>query len=167
MQATGIYRMYINAVSKVDESWRRGIIKDDDFFFFNDTATTEIYTLSLHDALPISWPSWEWCARRRRRPRPPPLLNYPPLADPRRDFPCALGEIGRAHVWTPVTRSPCMPSSAWKKKLNVLKIYSQSVWTDTMKWLNIKYLNHDNYTNAASTYENREKIQGFLLSKQP
>src|SRR2546429_8657292 len=24
-----------------------------DFFFFNDTATTEIYTLSLHDALPI------------------------------------------------------------------------------------------------------------------
>src|SRR2546427_5902048 len=25
------------------------------FFFFNDTATTEIYTLSLHDALPI-WP---------------------------------------------------------------------------------------------------------------
>src|SRR3989442_1283078 len=28
------------------------------FFFFNDTATTEIYTLSLHDALPI-------CRRRR------------------------------------------------------------------------------------------------------
>src|SRR2546426_9823538 len=28
------------------------------FFFFNDTATTEIYTLSLHDALPISrWKS--------------------------------------------------------------------------------------------------------------
>src|SRR5688572_33207322 len=28
------------------------------FFFFNDTATTEIYTLSLHDALPIS-PRWK------------------------------------------------------------------------------------------------------------
>src|SRR3989337_3449007 len=27
------------------------------FFFFNDPATTEIYTLSLHDALPISRPS--------------------------------------------------------------------------------------------------------------
>src|SRR3712207_2141282 len=27
------------------------------FFFFNDTATTEIYTLSLHDALPISYPN--------------------------------------------------------------------------------------------------------------
>src|SRR5438874_11532284 len=29
------------------------------FFFFNDTATTEIYTLSLHDALPI-WRWWAW-----------------------------------------------------------------------------------------------------------
>src|SRR5256885_16027225 len=27
------------------------------FFFFNDTATTEIYTLSLHDALPICLPA--------------------------------------------------------------------------------------------------------------
>src|SRR2546426_10446287 len=34
------------------------------FFFFNDTATTEIYTLSLHDALPI-------CERRlRQQPAP-------------------------------------------------------------------------------------------------
>src|SRR5256885_8843711 len=29
------------------------------FFFFNDTATTEIYTLSLHDALPICHPAVE------------------------------------------------------------------------------------------------------------
>src|SRR2546430_17434097 len=30
------------------------------FFFFNDTATTEIYTLSLHDALPIlPWSGWK------------------------------------------------------------------------------------------------------------
>src|SRR3989454_11533149 len=35
------------------------------FFFFNDTATTEIYTLSLHDALPIS-------ARSRDRAPPSP-----------------------------------------------------------------------------------------------
>src|SRR5476649_908039 len=28
-------------------------VRRDRFFFFNDTATTEIYTLSLHDALPI------------------------------------------------------------------------------------------------------------------
>src|SRR3712207_9251791 len=32
------------------------------FFFFNDTATTEIYTLSLHDALPI----YRSCGRRTR-----------------------------------------------------------------------------------------------------
>src|SRR5258708_36276541 len=30
------------------------------FFFFNDTATTEIYTLSLHDALPISLITTPW-----------------------------------------------------------------------------------------------------------
>src|SRR5215813_14546821 len=49
------------------------------FFFFNDTATTEIYTLSLHDALPIRWsplrrsssrcrPSSRGRSIRRRRP---------------------------------------------------------------------------------------------------
>src|SRR3712207_9554310 len=33
------------------------------FFFFNDTATTEIYTLSLHDALPISSSRpWKRCS---------------------------------------------------------------------------------------------------------
>src|SRR5258705_3043536 len=31
------------------------------FFFFNDTATTEIYTLSLHDALPISYRLTQFC----------------------------------------------------------------------------------------------------------
>src|SRR2546428_4996550 len=39
------------------------------FFFFNDTATTEIYTLSLHDALPIfdstGW-RFHWMKRWRR-----------------------------------------------------------------------------------------------------
>src|SRR5215475_15371194 len=34
-------------------------------FFFNDTATTEIYTLSLHDALPILFPVLEGMLRRR------------------------------------------------------------------------------------------------------
>ena len=33
------------------------------FFFFNDTATTEIYTLSLHDALPISRLALDWRPR--------------------------------------------------------------------------------------------------------
>src|SRR3712207_9265588 len=38
-------------------------------FFFNDTATTEIYTLSLHDALPIL-PGGEGDGRRRARGAP-------------------------------------------------------------------------------------------------
>src|SRR5437763_17126129 len=43
------------------------------FFFFNDTSTTEIYTLSLHDALPI------WCGDRpvALDARLPPLLQLP------------------------------------------------------------------------------------------
>src|SRR5256885_3739330 len=35
------------------------------FFFFNDTATTEIYTLSLHDALPISLHVYEALLAKR------------------------------------------------------------------------------------------------------
>src|SRR2546425_2627572 len=38
------------------------------FFFFNDTATTEIYTLSLHDALPI-------CSRRRFASSPSAIVT--------------------------------------------------------------------------------------------
>src|SRR2546425_9746421 len=56
------------------------------FFFFNDTATTEIYTLSLHDALPIYRPDAAGGDRRRsaaRRPYPPgekPAALSRPLA---------------------------------------------------------------------------------------
>src|SRR5689334_24512745 len=45
--------------------------RDFPFFFFNDTATTEIYTLSLHDALPIWMASSRTvmaCASRSRSP---------------------------------------------------------------------------------------------------
>src|SRR2546430_8829053 len=48
------------------------------FFFFNDTATTEIYTLSLHDALPIS-------SRRS-----------PPGSQPR-GFPGSAGRVRHRH----------------------------------------------------------------------
>src|SRR3990170_6905442 len=49
------------------------------FFFFNDTATTEIYTLSLHDALPISRQA------RARSATPRPALRPPAPAAPRAD----------------------------------------------------------------------------------
>src|SRR3712207_8621641 len=45
------------------------------YFFFNDTATTEIYTLSLHDALPISAPHRGAGARHRAHDRGGPLLH--------------------------------------------------------------------------------------------
>src|SRR5258708_39532802 len=38
-------------------------------FFFNDTATTEIYTLSLHDALPISGTTTQSCRHQRQASR--------------------------------------------------------------------------------------------------
>src|ERR1043165_10292551 len=47
------------------------------FFFFNDTATTEIYTLSLHDALPISLPR----AGDPREPSEPPRLPRRPRSE--------------------------------------------------------------------------------------
>src|SRR3712207_7516907 len=57
------------------------------FFFFNDTATTEIYTLSLHDALPISARRRhrrrrDGAARRRRRARLGRLALGRPGSDP-------------------------------------------------------------------------------------
>src|SRR6266566_1050510 len=54
------------------------------FFFFNDTATTEIYTLSLHDALPI-WPvsaTWQMISSlvRHTCTVPPPPVWHKVLA---------------------------------------------------------------------------------------
>src|SRR5215208_5730108 len=51
------------------------------FFFFNDTATTEIYTLSLHDALPISFAVagdavWSAIDEKPKRTREPARLSY-------------------------------------------------------------------------------------------
>src|SRR6266576_6835332 len=65
------------------------------FFFFNDTATTEIYTLSLHDALPIS-PASESpsCVRTRLRTasRPPSARSEEHTSElqSRRDLVCRL-----------------------------------------------------------------------------
>src|SRR2546427_5289279 len=79
------------------------------FFFFNDTATTEIYTLSLHDALPISYLA-------------PADVAALAAALPSGASATRLGELGRvyeigiAHVCTPVTVKSRMPSSACTQK---------------------------------------------------
>src|SRR3712207_670281 len=55
------------------------------FFFFNDTATTEIYTLSLHDALPIwAGPPVARADRHRRLRRRPAVGAAGPRAPGRR-----------------------------------------------------------------------------------
>src|SRR2546428_321465 len=61
-----------NRVGKIDP---RG-----SFFFFNDTATTEIYTLSLHDALPISAERFG-AGHRRADPELASLVVRDPLGD--------------------------------------------------------------------------------------
>src|SRR2546430_17723940 len=52
------------------------------FFFFNDTATTEIYTLSLHDALPISTSDAERPRGRCRGSAPRPRDRAPTATRP-------------------------------------------------------------------------------------
>src|SRR5215471_16894922 len=64
------------------------------FFFFNDTATTEIYTLSLHDALPIYAAGGNdpgpWRAERPGRHRQPRSEEHTSELQSRRDLVCRL-----------------------------------------------------------------------------
>src|SRR5437763_5536410 len=81
------------------------------FFFFNDTATTEIYTLSLHDALPIF--------QRLRRAVVPHV--EPPLVHVERD----VGERVRSEEHTSELQSPmylvCRLLLEKKKKIKELQ----------------------------------------------
>src|SRR5256885_17001768 len=63
------------------------------FFFFNDTATTEIYTLSLHDALPISDVG---------------QVNHPTTSENAPAAPCGAGlRAWRSEEHTSELQSPC------------------------------------------------------------
>src|SRR5260221_10625258 len=69
------------------------------FFFFNDTATTEIYTLSLHDALPIYfWQTWDAMASRHPK-------------DPRMQVKAAFALLAK-HVADPKARGCPMANAA-------------------------------------------------------
>src|SRR6202000_3569466 len=80
---------------------------------FNDTATTEIYTLSLHDALPISR-SARWLtphravSRRAGTPGPDRGTGAPDRKSTRLNS---------------VTRPSRMPSSAWKKNYDRFVVF--------------------------------------------
>src|SRR3712207_7090941 len=71
----------------------------DSYFFFNDTATTEIYTLSLHDALPISvtfceiFPPDDFPLYFYRRPKAPDLQLRPEDLDL-----AAIGDRSEEHT---------------------------------------------------------------------
>src|SRR5256885_12130244 len=70
------------------------------FFFFNDTATTEIYTLSLHDALPIS--------QRAGRAFPARTHSSNSARSPLRPArPAASGAMWRSEEHTSELQSPC------------------------------------------------------------
>src|SRR5258708_11372633 len=108
------------------------------FFFFNDTATTEIYTLSLHDALPICPPGAAAAVGRCLFAVPPPChalrggLHRPrrlraghpgavggPPQDPvgGEGRPEARGGgVGRGHARTPVPQTSRIASFSFKKK---------------------------------------------------
>src|SRR5712675_1408086 len=104
-------------------------LKVDFFFFFNDTATTEIYTLSLHDALPISrrtphaWSGGRGVdhrhpcmadrhesANRYAEPRSPP--RHARLARSRRQTDLNSSAPGMAAASCP----PRKPRSAWPRE---------------------------------------------------
>src|SRR2546422_9959531 len=83
------------------------------FFFFNDTATTEIYTLSLHDALPIS--GLATCSRATRYGSPQATSDSATAAAPtprtsitsssRRTRRCKRLTVQCARTWSTCTRS--------------------------------------------------------------
>src|SRR5256885_11083378 len=91
------------------------------FFFFNDTATTEIYTLSLHDALPIYWYSAQ---RPRFRQRGGGRIRHRArLAGPRQ------GRDGaRSEEHTSELQSPCnlVCRLLLEKKKKIRALWSQN-----------------------------------------
>src|SRR2546427_7701950 len=96
------------------------------FFFFNDTATTEIYTLSLHDALPISA-----AGRRCRNSRTP--ATFPRLTNSNKS------STGRDRKSTRLNSSHSQISYAVfclkkKKKRNNTKT------VDSVKYKTIRYV---------------------------
>src|SRR5476649_2281135 len=89
------------------------------FFFFNDTATTEIYTLSLHDALPISRAPRR-CARTvdwPRRRRWPPEPSRCPWSSPTQTCPTRSARFEES--WADYMNNARRSAEAAEKSANV------------------------------------------------
>src|SRR2546430_14665133 len=98
------------------------------FFFFNDTATTEIYTLSLHDALPIC-SSWHRCppsGRHRSSTSTAPRTSTSTLVHNRRAPRSAARDLARDRKSTRLNSSHSQISYAvfcLKKKKKTAQSY--------------------------------------------
>src|SRR5436190_24034947 len=83
MMLVKVYVVLLQANRTYDSCWIAAWAVGAFFFFFNDSATTEIFTLSLHDALPIwratfaraGWRSSTWRCCRARPDRKSTRLN--------------------------------------------------------------------------------------------
>src|SRR5229473_7861618 len=72
--------------------------------FFNDTATTEIYTLSLHDALPIWMPAPRACSTTMRLATEPRMVRFPASVE-------AIASRSHARVGSPKVGITVLKSS--------------------------------------------------------
>src|SRR6266576_6184245 len=76
------------------------------FFFFNDTATTEIYTLSLHDALPIRCrPALDALYSTMRRKAPQPQSEMALASDRLRTMPATFRSSITITSWSRTSRA--------------------------------------------------------------
>src|SRR5437870_9809779 len=104
------------------------------YFFFNDTATTEIYTLSLHDALPISRSSSRTNGRRdaawiRRKREPCSRFNFSNerLGYREGDAPSISFARSEEHTSELQSRGHLVCRLLLEKKKNTINILSRSV----------------------------------------
>src|SRR2546422_10765528 len=106
------------------------------FFFFNDTATTEIYTLSLHDALPISpgslrrvWQDRSAEARELCQVRGDLRRVYLPRVVTHDAETVVQRDGGAVHARKPLQGEPCGRGTAAARHLGDVKPNGGRVWS--------------------------------------
>src|SRR3712207_6921739 len=112
-------------------------VSDAACFFFNDTATTEIYTLSLHDALPIfQLHGWTLLGLRPAGSRTAPdgTDEYGPAASRRYRPACSLTRAARASE-----RSEEHTSELQSRQYIVCRLLLEKKTTST-PWIRIQWL---------------------------
>src|SRR3712207_8116250 len=99
-------------------------------FFFNDPATTDIYTLSLHEALPIcGWTTASGCAATRPNRRPRTSAGAP--RTPRRPSPEAPAPERRGSAASRAARSEEHTSELQSRQYLVCRFLFEKKYCDT------------------------------------